>query len=664
MKLDNLKYGKDNGSREERDVGKVVDTNPTPSISKPTHLPSISLSSDYTKPEGEIDVRILFILSGGEDRERNYFKMLKDDQHLERIKVAFASKKGQGLNPTQLLEVAKKSVGSKKFTTKEATYRFEKDNGDIIYLLQDIDQFEQEIRRLAAEKQPDCLRWIYSNPAFEMWLYYHYFKDPIPNLKDAIGKTTAERSKWLKEYLPEIIKGGVKTTKAISQIRTAIDNSKANYKEESGLPSLFSTQMHYLAEDILETMGDEFDRMLERKAAFNKSMMEKFRKPIVKFVKYDGEKIRSLINAFSKWADSHPLRLPHTEIVEGSGSWYYDNRAFPLNYKLKKTYLDDDSGESMPVNTDELYMENIQNEIYHFYQILFIQNSPMASYTLDFSEIKDVIDLLGLDRNYAILSSFHLHTFDAIYGGEPLVETDWGYRYKDVEIHQIQARGRFMIIMRKEYLPKADYKPYEGGNSEFEQIDGKNFIYSNIHQMKNLGDYYGLSVMRAVKFQLPQKGSFRFIKLNIVDYAKEKSELNKMFKADVVKLQYQEGDFVRYHDKVHEILSISEGGEITLSYMGETVYVKDISPIMIDGIQDVNIYYDPIVAAFTVNPDAPIPTVTVNEQYYMESFKNDVFEDGVRLYDKVSECHFVYVHELQHWLMETLGQSGLKIKMI
>ena len=627
MKLDNLKYGKDNGSREERDVEKVVDTTPTPSISKPTHLPSISLSSDYTKPEGEIDVRILFILSGGEDRERNYFKMLQDDQHLERIKVAFASKEGQGLNPTQLLEVAKKSVGSKKFTTKEATYHFEKDNGDIIYLLQDIDQFEQEIRRLAAEKQPDCLRWIYSNPAFEMWLYYHYFKDPIPNLKDAIVKTTAERSKWLKEYLPEIIKGGVKTTKAINRIRTAIGNSKANYKEESGLPSLFSTQMHYLAEDILETMGDEFDRMLERKVAFNKAMMEKFKKPIVKFVKYDGEKIRSLINAFSKWADSHPLRLPHTEVVEGSGSWYFDNRAFPLNYKLNKAYLDDDSGESMPVNTDELYMENIQNEIYHFYQILFIQNSPMASYTLDFSEIKDVIDLLGLDRNYAILSSFHLHTFDAIYGGEPLVETDWGYRYKDVEIHQIQARGRFMIIMRKEYLPKADYKPYEGGNSEFEQIDGKNFIYSNIHQMKDLGDYYGLSVMRAVKFQLPQKGSFRFIKLNIVDYAKEKSELNKMSKADVVKLQYQEGDFVMYRDKVHHVLGISKDGGIRLADAEEIVDINDIAPVRIDGVQV-------------------------------------ILEDGVSLYDKVSECHFAYVHELQHWLLETQGQSGLKIKMI
>ncbi len=659
MKLDNLKYGKGNGSREF--VGGSVPRNQEPTETH-KHLPSISLSSDYTKPEGEIDVRILFVLSGGEDRERNYFKMLKDDQHLEKIKVAFASKEGQGLNPTQLLEVAKNSVDSKKFTTKEATYRFEKDNGDIIYLLQDIDQFEQEIRGLANEEQPDCLRWIYSNPAFEMWLYYHYFKEPLPKLKDAIGKTTAERSKWLKEFLPEIIKGGVKTTKAISQIRIAIDNSKANYKEEDGLPSLFSTQMHVLAEDILDTMGDEFDRMLERKAAFNKAMMEKFRKPIVKSIKYDGEKIRSLIDAFSAWAGSHPLRLPHTEIVEGSGSWYFDNRAFPQNYKQKKGYLDDDSGESMPANTDELYMVSIQNEIYHFYQVLFVLNSPMASYTIDFSEIKDVIDLLGMDRNYAILSSFHLHNFDSLYGGEPLVETDCGYRYKDVEIYQIPARGRFMIIMRKEYMPKADFKPYEGENSEFEQIDDKNFIYSNIHQMKDLGDSYGLSVMRVVKFQLPQKGSFRFIKLNIVDYAKEKSELSKMTKEDVVKLQYQEGDFVMYRDMVQQILGILKDGKIRLSDAEEMVGINEISPVRIDGVQDVNIYYDPFVAAFTVAPDEPIPSVTVNEQYYMETFKNDILEDGISLYDKVAECHFAYVHELQHWLLEIQGQSGLKIK--
>lgn len=662
MKLDNLKYGKDNGIQVERFIGKQDETKSIFPINKQTHLPSIALSSDYTKSDGKIDVRILFILSGGEDRERNYFKMLKDDNHLERIKVAFASKKGQGLNPTQLLEAAKNSISSKKFTTKETTYRFEKDNGDIIYLLQDIDQFEQEIRTLAIDEQPDCLRWIYSNPAFEIWLYYHYFKVPLPNLKDAIGKTTAQRSKWLKEYLPEIIKGGVQTTKVIKLIRTAIDSSKANYQEENGLPSLFSTQMHVLAEDILNTMGDEFDRMLERKAAFNKAMMEKFRKPIVKSIRYDGKKICDLISAFSKWADSNPLKLPHTKTVEENGSWYFDNRTFPINYKIKKAYLDDESGESMPVNTDDLFMENIQNEIYHFYNILFIQNSPLALYTIDFSEIKDMIDLLKLDSHYSILSSFHLHNFDAIYGGEALVKTDWGYRYKDVEINQIQARSRFMIIMRKEYLPKADFKPYEGENSEFEQIDDKNFIYSNIHQMKDLGDSYGLSVMRVVKFQLPQKGSFRFIKLNIVDNAKQKSELCKMTKTDAVNLEYQEGDFVIYKDKVLQILGFSKDGEIILSGTEEIVDINEITPVRIDGTQDADIYYNPIVAAFTIAPDEAIPTVTVNEQYYMDAFKNDIFEGGVSLYDKVSECHFAYVHELQHWLLETQGQSGLKIK--
>lgn len=660
MKFDNLKYGKDEGSREENVIEKRVETTSSPRKQNP--LPTVELSSDYTKPEGEIDVRILFILSGGEDRERKYFKMLKDDQRLKRIKVAFASKKGQGLNPTQLLEAATKSVDSKKFVTEDAAYHFEKDNGDIIYLLQDIDEFEQEIQSLATEEQPDCIRWIYSNPAFEMWLFYHYFDKPLPKLQDATEKTPAERSQWIKGYLPNIINGGIQTTKAITQMRTAINNSKANYQEKKGLPYLFSTRMHILAEDMLDTMGEEFEQMLDRKAAFNKTMMEKYRKPIVENIRYAGEKIQSLINSFSEWADCHPLMLPRILDDVDNKNCYFDNRAFPLSYKIEKGYLDDNSGTSMHVNTDELFMENIQNEIYRFYHILFIQNSPIASYIIDFSEIKATIDMLGLDSQYAILSSVYLDTFDTLYGGEPLQKTDWGYLYKDLPIYKIRAHGRFMIIMRKEYLPKADFKQYEGNNDEYEQIDGKNFIYSNIHQMKNLGDSYGLSVMRVVKFLLPPKGNFLFVKLNIVDYHKEKSEFDKLSIADVVKLQYQEGDFVLYKNKVCQILNILKEGEIKLSFVKKAVPFCEIEPVRIDGIEDADIYYDPIVTAFMVTPDEDIPFVTVSDQYYMESFKNNVFEDGNSLYDKVSECNFTYVHVLQHWLIETQGQSGLKIK--
>ncbi len=662
MKLDSLKYGKDDGNRYEKVVGNQVEEKVSSTI-KNKPLPTIELPSDYSKPEGEIDVRIIFILSGGEDREKNYFKKIKDDHQLKRIKVAFASKKGQGLNPTQLFDIANKSVANNTFVAEDASYRFEKDNGDIIYILQDIDEFESEIREVAKNEQPECLRWIYSNPAFEMWLYYHHFNSPLPILEDAIGKTPAERSQWLKKYLNEIIKGGVKTTKEIDNIHTAIANSKANYKEEEALPSLFSTQMYVLAEDILSTMGDEFDQMIERKAAFNKAMMEKYRKPIVKVTRYDGDKIRNLIAAFSNWADNNPLMLPHIQNNEGNDACYFDNRAFPLSYKVEKADLNDNSGTSMPINTDELFMQNIQNEIYRFYEILFIQNSPVASYTIDFSQIKDVMDSLGVDSHYAVLTSFHLSTFDTLYGGVPLHKMDYGYKYKEVEIYKILAHERFMIVMRKEYLPKVEFKQYEGENAEYEQIDEKNLIYSNIHQMKDLGEYYGLSVMRVVKFLLPQKGSFRFIKLNIVDYAKGKSEFNKLSKADVVKLQYQAGDFIAYKDKIHQILDITNEGYIKLSYSNEMVSLCDISPVKIDGIQDANIYYDPIVAAFTIAPDAQIPSVTVNEQYYMKSFKSDFFEDGTSLYDKVAECHFAYVHELQHWLIETQGQSGLKTMM-
>lgn len=660
MELNRLKYSKENGSRIENDVTKVETKRS--STNKKTILPNVVLSSDYTKPEGEIDTRILFILSGGTNRERNYFKMLKDDHRLKRIKVAFASKKGQGLNPTQLLEVANKSVDSEIFVTEEASYRFEKKNGDIIYLLQDIDQFEPEIRRLTKKEQPDCLRWIYSNPAFEMWLYYHYFDNPLPQLKDAIEKTLAERSQWLKSYLPRIIDGGVKTTKAIAQIRIAIGNSKANYREENNLPVLFSTKMHMLAEDMLDTMGDEYDEMLERRAAYIKAMMEKFKKPIVKSIRYDGKKIQSLIGALSKWADSNSLSLPLIQKDGENVTSYFDNRDFHLSYKIKKEYLDDNSGKSMPINMDELYMVNIQNEIYHFYNILFIQNTPIVSYTIDFSEIKDIIDLLGLDSHYAILSSFHLRTFDTIYGGVPLKETDWGYIYKNVPIYEIHAHGRFLIIMREEYLPKADYTQYVGENTEFELIDDKNYIYSNIHQMKDLNDYYGLTVMRVVKFQLPQKGSFRFIKLNVLDYAKDKSEYEKLSKTDIVYLMYQEGDFVKYKGMIYKIQSINKDGEIRLSGIKDTVSLNDITPVKIDGVQDANIYYDPIVAAHMVALDEPIPSVIVNQGYYMESFKNDIFEDGISLFDKVVKCRFAYVHELQHWLLETQGQSGLKIR--
>ena len=65
------------------------------------------MSLDYLKGEATIETKIVFIISGGDKREKDYFKMLMKDRHIRRLKIAFVSKKGQGLVPSQMFELAK-----------------------------------------------------------------------------------------------------------------------------------------------------------------------------------------------------------------------------------------------------------------------------------------------------------------------------------------------------------------------------------------------------------------------------------------------------------------------------------------------------------------------------------------------------------------------------
>lgn len=74
-----------------------------------------------------------------------------------------------------------------------------------------------------------------------------------------------DRSNWLKEHLNTIIPGGVKSTQALYVVERAIENSKNNYSEHEGFPSVYSTQMHIVAESILHEMDEEFSQMKKRR---------------------------------------------------------------------------------------------------------------------------------------------------------------------------------------------------------------------------------------------------------------------------------------------------------------------------------------------------------------------------------------------------------------
>ena len=269
MDLNKLRYSK---TVAVKDMEAHSDKTEKAAVSEKDKSLSVGkMSSDYLKGEATIEAKIVFIISGGDKREKDYFKMLMKDRHIRRLKIAFVSKKGQGLVPSQIFELAKEYLFNKRFVTE--TDSFGIDANDTLYLVQDMDEFEADIR--AMFDKGDEIRqatWIVSNPSIEIWLFYHNFDTPEGYLDEGLKKPLSERSQWLKKKLDALVPGGINPINAFADIRIAIANSKANYKECNGLPDVYSTQMHILAEDILNTLGNEFDEMLQRR----KEMAERF----------------------------------------------------------------------------------------------------------------------------------------------------------------------------------------------------------------------------------------------------------------------------------------------------------------------------------------------------------------------------------------------------
>lgn len=271
MDLSKLKYSKN-------EAGKDMPIKPSPSQSadegevKPLSE-GLVLSVGYAKEEPTVETQIIFVISGGAKREKDYFKQIMKDRKIKRLKIAFTSKEGQGLVPQQMNDLAKDFVLQKRFRTETDSYSIDAD--DTLFMLQDMDEFEAEIKSIFHEGRIAQTEWIVSNPSFEIWLFYHKFDTPNGILDEGANKPLSERSQWLKHRLNEIVQGGINPVAIFANIRTAIENSKKNYTEIDRIPMLYSTQMHILAERILAVMGDEFDDMLKRREERLKSFLKK-----------------------------------------------------------------------------------------------------------------------------------------------------------------------------------------------------------------------------------------------------------------------------------------------------------------------------------------------------------------------------------------------------
>lgn len=212
-------------------------------------------NSRYTKPEASKIPKALFVIySGGTEREKDYFSLInKNTEIFPFIRIVFHDNPNfeKGGKPS-IIEFAVKK-------TKEYQESASKENTDHYFLITDVDHFEQFLPAMQQECKASNIELIISNSCFEVWLYYAE-KSNRP-LDFVIPQNKLEISSAFKTWANTQIKGGLKPTKAIFNIERNIDNAKNNYVEENGFPTLFSTQMFRLAEQMLPFVNDGLEQL-------------------------------------------------------------------------------------------------------------------------------------------------------------------------------------------------------------------------------------------------------------------------------------------------------------------------------------------------------------------------------------------------------------------
>ena len=237
----------------------------------------------YEKTDGMMSYSIVCVISGGEKRERDFLKTLIRQKDLHSLRVAFISKEGQGLQPYQMQEQWEEIQKTKTIAIDDRNFQL--DEMDKVFLLSDVDEFyEQLVRILESHGVEDQGEWIISNPCFEIWLYYCFCDKPLEDFASIIPLSPKQRSQELKHLGHNIVTGGLNGIKAFEHMQAGIAHSSRNYAEDSNtIPVLFATQMHKMAQFLVDTMNrnrgeyDEFVKLKQQQRQEWRSGMTKSR---------------------------------------------------------------------------------------------------------------------------------------------------------------------------------------------------------------------------------------------------------------------------------------------------------------------------------------------------------------------------------------------------
>ena len=233
------------------------------------------IPSMYSKSDGTLPYELVFVISGGEKRERDFLKVLIKGMSPSSLRVVFESKKGQGLHPNQMQE--RWNCIRTSGIVETDIQKFQLDAMDKVFLLTDVDEFYNQLVDIRNEKtECDNGQWVISNPCFEIWLYYCYLNNPKEDLTILKELSPAKRGQTIKSLGDALVNGGLNSIRAFEQIYDGIKNSAQHYAlDENEIPVLFATQMHFMAKYLVDTLNSndgQYDDYVRNKRGFRNRM--------------------------------------------------------------------------------------------------------------------------------------------------------------------------------------------------------------------------------------------------------------------------------------------------------------------------------------------------------------------------------------------------------
>ena len=241
------------------------------------------------------------------------------------------------------------------------------------------------------------------------------------------------------------------------------------------------------------------------------------------------ERVHRMIAEFEDALPRFPIGLPIMEEQYHFTLPIVDIHCFQVTYKVKKELFQDKG--SWIYDTPELYLHELQGNIWQHYNVWLLMHQADVNYKIRFSEIKEAFKLLGINKDFAVITSFRLGTFDNLYGGNVAInETDYGYQYGEIPIYMIPSHEDYLIIIRNDLIPRSEKATYQGTDMDYKLINEPFGLYSNIFNMKDMGDGLELVMMRCLKLYYPDNKDLHFVKLSVDRLEQVDSELHRIKK--------------------------------------------------------------------------------------------------------------------------------------